>query len=244
MKLKKDVIIRLNKNNDKINLIRQKLKKYGESELVTPYFKWNGRLGEYKFDYNDEVNPFLYGAIGMSVATEGERETNWKRLRNETLFLLLGEIEALENKTNIELEFLIKNNVITTPIQKINLINDDELRFEWIRYILDPTQMGEYKYIDWEEMEGRQFKIIKEGAKPNEASIQIISNQINYINTFKNIFRNFEMESKKLNKTLFIDWEGKGKTPLKYSNFVLIECVETGRQYYILNDYVKPFINN
>ena len=103
MRTKKDVIIRLNKNNDKINLIREKLKKYGESELVTPYFKWIGRIGEYKFDYNNEVNPFLYGAIGMSVATEGELETNLNRLRNETLFNVLNEIEALENKTNIEI---------------------------------------------------------------------------------------------------------------------------------------------
>lgn len=242
MRTKKDVIIRLNKNNDKINLIREKLKKFGESELVTPYFKFIGRMGEGKFEYNDEVNPFLYGAIGMSVATEGERETNLNRLKNETLFLLLGEIEAWENKNNNEREYLRQNGIPTW--ENLNLINDDELRFKWIRYIFDEEGMGEYKFIDWEEMEGRQFKIIKEGAKTNEASIKIFSNQINYINTFKNIFRNFEMEFKKLNKTLFIDWEGMGKTPLKYSKFVLIECVETGRQYYILNDYVKPFINN
>jgi hypothetical protein len=232
--------IRIDKNNKKIIEINEAIKNYNRNETENNIFEFDIVRNEYKIKNNKNI--FLNGAIGITLLNDIDIKINSERLLNETLLKILNEFELFETESEIKYNELKRNGLLINSNYYFKF--DDDKRLTYIKYYLNDNDYGDYKFIDIDELNNKTFKIINKNVKSlphirsnnNKKYIRAISNNINYFDNFNNIFRHIDIELNKNNKTLFIDTNGR--LPLHYSNFALIECVETGRQYYILNDII------
>lgn len=240
---KNEKTFKIDKKNKKIIDIYDAIKKYIKTNnydlFKSESYIANNRYNN-KYFFNNDINLFLYGAIGVTLINENDIKINRERLLNETLLKFLNESELYAIESEKRYYEFLKYNIVNIDYFKF----DDDKRIDYIKYFLNDNDYGDYKFIDIDELNNKTFKIINNNVKSlphirsnnNKKYIRAISNNINYFDNFNNIFRHIDIELNKNNKTLFID--SNGRLPLHYSNFALIECVETGRQYYILNDII------